>query len=136
MASSEKVNIPQKPPMVMVDRLISAREGITETTFTVGEDNIFLENGLFTEPGLVENMAQTAAAGVGSRPGHESEPAPLGFIGGIRDLIITTLPPAGAELRSRVTVEHEVFDATVASGEVFWKGNRIASCGLKIFLIR
>ncbi|MBL7137681.1 MAG: 3-hydroxyacyl-ACP dehydratase [Bacteroidales bacterium] len=136
MAPSEKINIPQKPPMVMVDKLITAAHGIVEASFLIKEDNVFCDHGLFTEAGLVENMAQTAAAGVGSKPGIEGKEPPVGFIGGIRNLKILQFPVAGDELFTRITVEHEVLDASVVLGEVFLNNKLITSCQLKIFLMR
>ena len=135
MAPSEEVNIPQKPPMVMVDRLISAANGVTVTAFRIMEDNIFCENGFFREPGLIENMAQTAAAGVGAKPGVKPGEAPPGYIGGLRSLRIMEFPAAGSEITSRITVLHEVFEATIAKGEVFLEERLIAECELKIFLL-
>ncbi len=136
MASFEEINIPQKPPMVMVDRLVEIVDKTTVTSFRIRPDNVFCENGLFREPGLIENMAQTAAAGVGAKPGNSGEKAPLGFIGGIRNLKIDGFPKIGQEIITRVTVLHEVFDATIILGEVFLDERLIASCELKIFLIK
>jgi len=135
MAPFEKVNIPQKPPMVMVDRLVSIEGKTTITAFRISPDNIFVEKGLFREPGLIENMAQTAAAGVGAHSQSDNAPPPEGFIGGIRNLKIEAFPAIGDEIVTRVTVMHEIFDATVVLGEVFLNEQRIASCELKIFLI-
>ena len=119
----------------MVDRLLGIVDKTTETAFLVREDNVFCINGEFREPGLIENMAQTAAAGVGAKPGNAGGKAPLGFIGGIRNLKIDGFPRAGQEIITRVTVLHEVFDATIVQGEVFLEGRLIAGCELKIFLI-
>jgi 3-hydroxyacyl-[acyl-carrier-protein] dehydratase len=135
MAPFEKINIPQKPPMVMVDRLVEAADKITVTTFLIRADNVFCENGEFREPGLIENMAQTAAAGAGSKPGLAGTEAPVGFIGGIRKLKIDALPKVGQEITTRTTVLHEVFDATIVQGEVLLDDRVIAGCELKIFLI-
>jgi 3-hydroxyacyl-[acyl-carrier-protein] dehydratase len=135
MAPFEEINIPQKPPMVMVDRLVEIADKTTMTAFLIREDNVFCEKGRFREPGLIENMAQTAAAGVGAKPGNVSGKAPMGFIGGIRNLKIGGFPEVGQEIITRVTVLHEVFDATIVQGEVFLNGTLIAGCELKIFLI-
>ena len=67
MALPQEINIPQKPPMVMVDRLTGVVDNVTTTNFLIRDDNIFCEKGEFREPGLIENMAQTAAAGTGAR---------------------------------------------------------------------
>ncbi|TSA26813.1 MAG: 3-hydroxyacyl-ACP dehydratase [Bacteroidetes bacterium] len=121
--------------MVMVDKLLKASEGVVETTFLILENNVFCENELFTEAGLVENMAQTAAAGVGHKPDLQGKEPPVGFIGGIRNLKIQQFPEAGQELFTRITLEHEVFEASVVQGEVFVNDRLIASCQLKIFLL-
>ena len=121
--------------MVMVDRIAGIDGAVTITTFLVAADNVFVEDGFFREPGLIENMAQSAAAGAGAKPGLEGKPAPVGFIGGIRNLKIDALPPAGSELTTKITVQHEVFNATIVQGEVFLNDRCIASCELKIFII-
>jgi predicted hotdog family 3-hydroxylacyl-ACP dehydratase len=135
MAPFEKINIPQAPPMVMVDKLVEIVDKTTVTTFLILEDNVFCENGEFREAGMIENMAQTAAAGVGATHGIPGGNAPLGFIGGIRNLKIEALPKVGQEIMTRVTVLHEVFDATIVQGEIFLNTRLIAGCELKIFLI-
>jgi 3-hydroxyacyl-[acyl-carrier-protein] dehydratase len=135
MAPSEKVNIPQKPPMVMVDRLLECSGEVTVTSFLIRDDNIFLEDDEFREPGLIENMAQTAAAGAGAGPGADEKEARVGFIGGIRNLKIVGFPKVGQEVRTRVTLLHNVFDASIVQGEVFLGDRVIASCELKIFLM-
>ena len=120
----------------MVDRLVEIVDKSTVTTFRIREDNVFCENGEFREPGLIENMAQTAAAGVGYVSGKTGKNPPVGFIGGLRNLRIDELPRVGSEIRTEVTVEHEVFDATVVTGKIFLEERCIASCELKIFLMK
>jgi|WetSurMetagenome_2_1015567.scaffolds.fasta_scaffold37015_3 3-hydroxyacyl-[acyl-carrier-protein] dehydratase len=135
MASPEKVNIPQREPMVMVDFVISHTGIETVTGFTVRDDNVFLDNGHFAEPGLIENMAQTAAAGTGVSSSLELKEAPVGFIGGISKLKITMLPAAGCELVTTTTVLHTVANATIVHASVKCDGQPVAECEMKIFLI-
>jgi predicted hotdog family 3-hydroxylacyl-ACP dehydratase len=120
--------------MVMVDRLLLAAGNETVTAFVIRPENVFVEDGFFTEPGLIENMAQTAAAGSGARQDPGAKPR-TGFIGGIRDLVIYELPATGDEIITKVTVEHTVMDASVVEAEVLLNGMIIAKCNLKIFLI-
>lgn len=119
----------------MIDRIIEVGDRMTTTSFTVLGDNVFCENGFLREPGLIENMAQTAAAGVGMKPGNISKEPPLGFIGGIRNLRIHHLPRVGQLIKTTIRVEHEILDATVAQGSIFLDGQLMAECELKIFLI-
>ena len=57
--------LPQKDPIVMVDCILENDATSIKTSFTPGIDNIFASNGCFSESGLVENMAQSAAAKAG-----------------------------------------------------------------------
>ncbi len=131
--------LPQKPPMVMVDGLLSHDAQKTVSTLLIEADNIFLKGQLFTEAGLVENIAQTAALRTGwmarqtEGTGKASAP-PVGVIGGIKDLRIHELPPAGTRLTTTVSIVAEVMNATVVSGKVEAGGKTLAECEMKIFL--
>lgn len=135
MAPSPEINIPQKPPMVMVDRLILAAGRETVTSFLIREDNVFADQGVFTEPGLIENMAQTAAAGTGALPGAAGAEPRKGFIGAIKNLRIEELPRVGTEITTRVSVEYNVMDASVIQAEVRQGNKLLAACEMKIFLM-
>jgi 3-hydroxyacyl-[acyl-carrier-protein] dehydratase len=134
MASFKEINIPQKPPMVMVDRIVEISGKTTVTTFIIKENNVFVEDGLFREPGLIENIAQSAAAGIAGHQGNEDEEPRLGFIGAVRDLKITRLPSTGDEIMTTVTVTHEILNATVVKGQTRLHDELIAECELRIFL--
>ena len=131
--------IPQKPPIEMVDKLWFNDETTTISGFTVKENNIFCENGFFREPGIIENIAQTAALRVGyivslmEKSGEKVDP-PVGYIGAIKKLVIHQLPKAGSELRTEVKIQHVVFDVTLISGKTMLNGETIAECEMKIFL--
>jgi predicted hotdog family 3-hydroxylacyl-ACP dehydratase len=121
--------------MIMVDEVLTAEGPVTEALFAIRADNVFVENGFFTEPGLIENMAQTAAAGAGARPEGSGKEARTGFIGGIRNLRIHSLPATGDLIRTRVTVLHTVFEASVIRAEVFKGESLLAECEMKIFQV-
>ncbi len=128
--------IPQRPPIVMIDKLIAAEEGKTITGLTVQPDNIFVMDGLFREPGIIENIAQSAAAGVGWICRNSQEEVPVGFIGAIKNLVIHFMPEVFSELTTEICVEHQVMDATIIRGCVFWQAQLVAECEMKIFLVR
>ena len=54
--------IPQRYPMVMIDSLVSYNEKQVVSQLTIREDNIFINSMGLTASGMMENMAQTAAA--------------------------------------------------------------------------
>jgi len=126
--------IPQREPMVMVDALISHDGTITKSAFTIHEDNVMADRGVFMEAGLLENMAQTAALGKGYEFGEKNEKPPLGFIGAVKNFIVHELPKTGDVLETLVIIKHQVMNASIVNAQVFCKQEEIASCELKIFI--
>jgi predicted hotdog family 3-hydroxylacyl-ACP dehydratase len=126
--------IPQKPPFVMIDKLLSVTETTTQTGFCIPEDNIFVQHGVFKEPGLVENIAQTAAAGAGYVSLTQNKPVQVGYIGAVNNLQVFALPKAGHELITEITTENQIFDVTLISGKITCNGQLIAQCKMKIFI--
>lgn len=126
--------IPQRPPIVMVDSLISIDEKTTLSEFTITDENIFVENNKLREPGLIENIAQSAALGVGYVCKQNNTPVPIGFIGGIKNLIVSELPGVGDTLTTEITVDYKVFEATLITGKIFVDTKLMAQLEMKIFL--
>jgi predicted hotdog family 3-hydroxylacyl-ACP dehydratase len=126
--------IPQKPPFVMVDKLLNVTETATTTGFTIKTDNIFVQDGVFKEPGLVENIAQTAAASAGYIAHTENKPVLVGYIGAVNNLQVFALPKTGDELITEITTENQIFDVTLISGKITCNGQLIAQCKMKIFI--
>jgi predicted hotdog family 3-hydroxylacyl-ACP dehydratase len=118
----------------MIDGILAAEGPLTRTGLEVRPDNIFVENGRLMPPGLMENIAQTAAARVGYQALLDNTPVPLGFIGAVKDLEIFELPPAGAFIETVTTIQHQVMNATMVSGEVTLNGKVMARCEMKIFV--
>ena len=126
--------IPQRAPMVMVDALISSNKRKVETRFHIKEDNIFCINQRFREPGLIENIAQTAAAGFGYDYWRDGKEIPFGYIGALRKLKIFDLPEVESEINTVITVEHEVLGMTVVFGQVFLNKIKMMECEMKVII--
>ncbi len=129
-----QILIPQAPPFVMIDKLLAFTETATTTGFTIKADNIFVENGVFKEPGLVENIAQTAAARAGYVSHTENKPVLVGYIGAVNNLQVFALPKTGDDLITEITIENQIFDVTLISGKITCNGEVIAQCKMKIFI--
>jgi len=125
--------IPQAPPFVLVSTIITATTQETQTTFLIPENHLLVEGGFLSESGLVENMAQSAAAGMGYLNRENGSPQ-TGFIGALKGLMIHSLPPVGATIRTVVSFRHQVLQASVVFAEVFLEEELMASCELKIFI--
>jgi predicted hotdog family 3-hydroxylacyl-ACP dehydratase len=126
--------IPQRPPFVMAGKLLYSDETITRSSFIVTNENIFTENGEFSEAGLMENIAQTAAAGAGYIAHLQNKPVSAGYIGALKNLEIFSLPKVNDELQTEVKIENKVFDITLISGRVWREDELVAYCEMKIFV--
>ena len=126
--------IPQRPPFVMVDEIMYSDEKITRSKFLVKADNIFVENGCLKEPALVENIAQTAAARAGYISKSENKPVSVGYIGAIKNLVITGYPKINDEIITEITIENQIFDVSVISGKISCNELVLAQCEMKIFI--
>lgn len=126
--------IPQRFPFVMVDALESCDDTSAKTTFTVKQENIFTRNGILGEPALIENVAQTAAARIGYICKKENKPVPVGFIGAVQRLKVFSMPHTGDVLTTEVIIKNQVFNATIAEGNIYVGNEMIASCEMKIFV--
>jgi predicted hotdog family 3-hydroxylacyl-ACP dehydratase len=126
--------IPQRPPFVMIDALTYVDEKTGRSTLQVKGDNIFVEKGLLTEPALMENIAQTAAARIGYICQAENRPVPLGYIGAIQNLEITALPKINDTLETEIIIKNQIFEVTVISGRVQCNETVLVTCEMKIFI--
>lgn len=108
--------IPQKPPFVMVDSLLDYTELTGRTGFRIPEDNILVKNGLFSEPGLIEHMAQSMSLHRGYQGFIAGLEKPkTGFIGAIKSVEIFELPKAGSKLETYVEILHEIMNVTLVT---------------------
>jgi predicted hotdog family 3-hydroxylacyl-ACP dehydratase len=126
--------IPQRAPFVMIDELQFSDGNITRTSLQVRKENIFVENGFFTEPGLLENIAQTAAARAGHEAGKENVPVRVGYIGAVKNFEVLALPAVGDIIETEIIIGNQVFDVSVINGTTRCNGRVIAKCEMKIFI--
>lgn len=126
--------IPQRPPFVMVDKVLSCDNTDAITEFVVREDNIFLDDMKLSPAGIIENMAQSCAARMGCISRLSSGPIKIGFIGDIRDCTILRQPDCHETLTTHVEVIEEVFNLTLANVETKVADEVIASARMKIAL--
>ena len=125
--------IPQRDPIVMVHNLLEASDDHAVTELYIEDNNVFVSDGFFLEPGLVENIAQTAAVHVGFQCYKKGIPIPIGYIAAIKDLKIIHVPPSKSTLTTTVKITNKVLDVTVAQGAIIQNGEILCSCEMRIF---
>lgn len=50
--------LPQRPPMVMIDRFFGIENTISFSGLTLTSDNLFCKEGVLQETGIIEHIAQ------------------------------------------------------------------------------
>lgn len=128
--------IPQRPPFVMVDSLTYSDDQCSRSEFLITGDNILVLDGKLMEAGMIENIAQTAAARAGYNAVQENKPVQLGFIGAIKNLEVFEFPQVDDLLETEVVMQNQVFDVSIVIGTVKCKGKLLAQCEMRIFIIR
>ena len=134
----ENINVldllPQRPPFVMIDRLVHYDPVLTVSSLEVRADNIFVDDGHFSTAGLNENIAQTCAARMGYISLSKNGRVKLGFIGAVNGFTVMRTPLVGEVLVTRIEVVQEVFQITLVHATVHVGDELIAETDLKIAL--
>ena len=128
--------LPQRPPFVMIDRLIHFDEVVTTTQLEVRPDNLFMAaDGLLNNCALVENIAQTCAARMGYINQYiYKERVRLGFIGSIKNLQVLRPAREGEVLTTSIEVVQEVLQLTLVNATVKVGDETIVTAEMKIAL--
>lgn len=98
--------LPHRFPMLMVDMILVMDEEKVETVFEIKENNIFVQNNLFIEAGLIENAAQTCSSIVAkdffvdANNKDKVDVDVVGFISAIKTLKIHKLPTIGTTIKT------------------------------------
>lgn len=97
----------------MVDVLLSFTKSKVISSFNINEHSIFFDSLFLTESGLIENMAQTVALHTGYDYFLRNEPAPIGYIGSIKNIEILKLPKMNEKITTEVEILHEFMGVTL-----------------------
>ena len=124
--------IPQRLPMVMIDKLTGAGEKTGTATFFINESNPLVFQGYLLEAGIIECIAQTAAAFTGYSMLSQHKEVKRGYIGSVKNLTIFSMPASGTEIQSEITVDNELLGFTIITGKIFQNDKLLAECEMRI----
>lgn len=125
--------IPQRPPIVEVDAFYGADERSARTGLTVEADNLLVDGDTLSEAGLLEHMAQSAAARAGYIARSIGKEVALGFIGAINNASFGRLPRIGEQITTTVELHEEVMNIALVEVKSCVGEEVIGQCSLKIF---
>lgn len=128
--------LPQRPPFQFIENLVFCSENEFRSQFRIKQNELFVVCEELSESALLENMAQTVAAGntwYQQQQANEQDPK-MGFIGAIKKIMIHRKPKVNEILQTHVQIIHEIGDARIADAKIFCQDALIASAELTIFV--
>lgn len=127
--------IPQRPPFVMIDKLLSFDMTVTVTQLEVRADNVFCKDGHLSAEGLMENIAQTCAARMGYINLTKNEAVKIGVIGAVNNFEVFRTPKIGELIVTTIEVIEEMFQITMVKAEIRCGNETIVQANMKIALM-
>jgi len=129
-----KLLIPQREPIIMIDKIIGHSNEKTSTSFIIKETNIFVEDGFFRSSGLIEHIAQSSAARMGMETINQGKKPFLGYIASIKNLAINRLPKIGENILTDIIQTNQINNIIVIRGESKIDDIVVSNCELKVFI--
>ena len=127
--------MPQRAPIVMVDKIHDAEGDTAHSGLTVTASNYFIEeDGRMAEPGLIEHIAQSASAFMGHKALLAGQPLPIGYIGEVKKFHCYMRPGVGDELTTEITLGAEINGITLMSGKTRCGETLVADTQMKLFV--
>lgn len=127
--------IPQRPPIQMIDSFVYDGGNECGTELLVSEDNIFVTDGCLASEGILEHIAQSAAAFLGYKRVLDGLGIALGFIGDIRKCRFSDISAKpGDTLQTNLKIVSVIGNITMISATVCVSGEQIVTCSMKLAL--
>lgn len=127
--------MPQRDPIVMVDKIYDAEGDTAHTGLSVTATNYFIEeDGRMAEPGLIEHIAQSASALMGHKALLAGQPLPVGYIGEVKKFHCYVRPAVGDELTTTINLGAEINGVTLMTGETRCGETLVADTQMKLFV--
>jgi len=128
--------IPQRAPIVMVSSIQSYQEKGLVATFTVEDEELFVDREQLAESGLLEHMAQSVALHTGYSYFLKGEKAPMGYIGSMQKVEIDRVPRIGETIFSTVHILQEFMGVTLVEIETKLDDMVIARASMKTVIAK
>ena len=127
--------IPQRPPFVMIDKMLSFDMTVTKTQLEIRADNVFCKDGKLTAEGLMENIAQTCAARMGYINLNKNEAVKIGVIGSVSNYEVFRTPKVGDTIVTTIEVIEEMFQITMVKACIKCGDETLVQGNMKIALM-
>ncbi|GEN75896.1 ABC transporter permease [Chryseobacterium hagamense] len=128
--------LPHRKPMLMTDYILELTKEKVITSFEIKEDNIFVDQGLFVEAGLIENSAQTCSSILGQSffENPKADTKVIGFITNIKKIEIFSLPKVGSTIISKASLISQFENICQIFCETFLEDELLIRSEINLFI--
>lgn len=126
--------IPQRPPIIQISSINITSDLSATSSLLVADDNYFISDNRLMEPGLIEHIAQSAAAYAGYDTYINNEDPHLGYIGEIKKCSFYGLPSVNDEIITKLDVVSKFDNISLIKAQSFVDDKLIVECQMKIFI--
>lgn len=127
--------IPQRPPFVFVDKVVTANGMSAILSYRVSPACPLLSDDYLSIAGVLEHVAQSCAARIGYLQSQTNQPIRIGYIGGVKSIEVLRNPQVGELLITEVELIEEVFDISLLSCTTRVEDEVIAQTTIKLALV-
>lgn len=126
--------IPQREPFAMIDCLVEYSSKSATSILQIKSSNILVENNYFSAAGILENMAQTAAAQLGYEAFLKNLEPPVGFIAAVKNFSVIENPAVGTQIKTIIAYTATIINIHIVNAVTYLNDKEIASAELRIFI--
>ena len=126
--------IPQRAPFAMIDGLLEHSSKGATSSLQVLSSNILVENDKLSAAGMLENMAQTAAAHLGYEAFIRGLDAPIGFIAAVKNFNIINQPAVGDQVKTKIEYTNTILNIHIVNAVSYLNDEKSAEAELRIFI--
>jgi predicted hotdog family 3-hydroxylacyl-ACP dehydratase len=134
--SNIKNYIPQREPFIMIDNLLSATNDNYKSNFLIRSDNIFLRENKLEPYGLIENIAQTCAAGLAASMKSPANKSMDGFLASISRLEAHSWISVNDTVQTEIIKKFEFDNMYAFEGICYCDNELILKCEMKIVRVK
>ncbi|NDC41112.1 MAG: hypothetical protein EBZ77_06110 [Chitinophagia bacterium] len=126
--------LPQRDPFVLVSAIEEISADSCSTSFTVPFSHYLVKDGRLTAGGLIENIAQTLAAGEAKNAELNDVALTGGYLVSVTRLNISDLPTVNDTIYTHVRLVQSILQYRIITASVTLKDTTIVTAEMKIIV--
>lgn len=125
--------IPHRYPIICIDELLEVTEDYCYSVYTVPGTGIFIEDDKLCIAGVLETVAQTAAAGSGFNLTQNGDQVSESlYLAGFRNVLVNGDVYSGSVLKTKIFRMSDIMNISSFRAEVKCEGTIVLNCELMV----